>query len=118
MEFGENIRKLFQNFLHYNAPALFFACVLNVIFDLNRQQAVNAPDFPVIPTEIERAVSKFVAVALELVDFQLDLKKNKNTMKNVNKLKKLNEIYVNINCKILTIANHINPQNIKYKIEN
>lgn len=45
---------------------------MNVIFDLIRQQAVNAPDFPVIPTEIERAVFEFVAVALELVDFQLD----------------------------------------------
>lgn len=45
---------------------------MNVIFDLIRQQVVNVPNFPVIPTEIEHVVLKFVAVALELVDFQLN----------------------------------------------
>ena len=54
---------------------------MNVKFDLIRQQAVNELDFPVILIEIERAVLEFVAVALELVDFQLNLKKIKKNHK-------------------------------------
>lgn len=49
---------------------------MNVIFDLIHQQAVSAPDSPVIPAEIERVVLEFVAVVFELVDFQLDYKIN------------------------------------------
>lgn len=45
---------------------------MNVIFDLIHQQAANAPDSPAIPVEIERVALEFVAVALELVDFQLN----------------------------------------------
>lgn len=54
---------------------------MNVIFDRIHQQAANAPDSPVIPAEIERAVWRFAAVALELVDFQLHSNKTKKEIR-------------------------------------
>lgn len=47
----------------------------NVLFDQIRQQAVIVPNFPVIQAEIEPAALESVAVALELVDFPLQLNK-------------------------------------------